>query len=179
MKIGDPAPDFSLKGVDGKTWRLEDFAGSKALVVIFSCNHCPYVVAYEGRMIDLQKEFAARGARFALINSNEDQNYPEDSFENMVRRAGEKGYPFPYLRDETQAVARAYGAVRTPHLFVFAPAGPSGWVLAYTGKIDDNWQDPDRVKEPYLKRALEALTSGKPPPVRETDAIGCTIKWKK
>lgn len=196
LKIGDPAPDFSLKGVDDKTWRLADFAGAKALAVVFSCNHCPYVVAYEGRMIDLQKEFATRGVRFVLINSNEDQNYPEDSFENMVRRAGGKGYPFPYLRDETQDVARAYGAVRTPHLFVFAKTGTvpdlpadrreaveSGlspvWRLAYTGKIDDNWQDPDRVKEPYLKRALEALTSGKPPPVRETDAIGCTIKWKK
>lgn len=174
MKIGDAAPDFSLKATDGESYSLKDFKKSSALVVVFSCNHCPYVVAYEGRMISVQKDYAAKGVQFAAINSNDSANYPEDSFENMVQRAKAKGFNFPYLRDETQEVARRYGATHTPHLFVF----DAGRKLAYTGKIDDNWENPPAVKKQYLRDALDDLIAGKPPRLAETHAIGCTIKWK-
>jgi peroxiredoxin len=174
MNHGQPAPDFSLRGVDGKTYSLQSFVDAKALVVVFSCNHCPYVVAYEDRMIALQKEFAGKGVRFIAINANDSDNYPEDSFDNMVERAKLKKFNFPYLRDESQAVAKAYGATHTPHLFVFDAARK----LAYTGKIDDNWQNATAVNSRFLHEALEDLSAGKPPRLSETHAIGCTIKWK-
>lgn len=169
------APDFSLKGTDGKTYALSSFKDAKALVVIFSCNHCPYVQAYEGRMIQIQGDYAAAGVRLAAINSNDDADYPEDSFDNMVRRARKEGFNFPYLRDDSQAVAKAYGATHTPHLFVFGPDRR----LAYTGKIDDNWRDPSAVKRHHLREALDAILAGKAPPVTETHAVGCTIKWRR
>jgi peroxiredoxin len=174
MNLGDTAPDFSLKGVDGKTYSLASFKDAKALVVVFSCNHCPYVMAYEDRMIALQKDYAAKGARFVAINANDAENYPDDSFENMVARAKEKGFNFPYLRDDSQKAAKAYGATHTPHLFAFDAARK----LAYTGKIDDNWQDAAAVKSTFLRDALDDLVAGKKPRLAETHAIGCTIKWK-
>ncbi|MDE1838237.1 MAG: thioredoxin family protein, partial [Euryarchaeota archaeon] len=133
LKLGEPAPDFSLPAVDGKTYSLHDFAAAKALAIVFSCNHCPYVQAYERRLIAVQSDYAAKLARLALINSNDAAAYPEDSFERMAERGQSLGYNFPYLRDETQRVARAYGATHTPQLFVFGPDRR----LAYTGKIDD------------------------------------------
>ncbi|MBI4424604.1 MAG: thioredoxin family protein [Elusimicrobia bacterium] len=169
------APDFSLPGVDGRTYSLASFKDAKALVVIFSCNHCPYVKAYEDRMIELQREFSSKGVRLAVINPNDASSHPEDSFEEMKRRAQSKGFNFPYLRDETQEVARAYGATHTPHLFVFGPDRR----LSYTGKIDDNWQEPSQVKRRYLREALEDLLAGRPVREPQTHAIGCTIKWKK
>lgn len=174
MQLKDSAPDFSLKAVDGKTYCLKDFGGAKALVVIFSCNHCPYVVAYEDRMVQIQKDYAAKGVRLAVINSNDAASHPEDSFPAMVKRAEEKGFNFPYLHDESQAVAKAYGATNTPHLFVFDAQRK----LAYTGKIDDNWQDPKAVKQQFLRDALDDLVVGKPVRQAFTHAIGCTIKWK-
>ncbi len=175
MKIGAAAPDFSdLPGVDGKKYALADFSSSNALVVVFSCNHCPYVQAYEDRIIALQRDFKDKGVQFIAINANDANSYQDDSFENMKKRAKEKGFNFPYLRDDSQSVARAYGATHTPHLFVFN----SERKLAYTGKIDDNWQDPSAVQHQYLRDALNALTQGKPAPTPETFAIGCTIKWK-
>src|SRR5579872_6044840 len=119
MKLGDPAPGFSLKGVDGKTHSLTDFSGANALIVVFSCNHCPYVQAYEDRMIAVQKDYRSKAVRLIAINSNDPVGYPEDSFDRMVERAQKRGFNFPYLCDETQSVARAYGATHTPHLFVF------------------------------------------------------------
>lgn len=169
------AADFKLKGTDGKTYSLDSFKDAKALVVIFSCNHCPYVKAYEDRMIEIQKDYQAKGVRLAVINSNDAENYPEDSFDDMVRRAREKGFNFPYLRDESQDIARAYGATHTPHLFVFGPDRK----LAYTGKIDDNWENPAAVKRRYLREALDAVLAGRAPNPAETHAIGCTIKWKR
>jgi len=175
MKIGEQAPDFKdLPGVDGKKYGLADFGASKVLVVIFSCNHCPYVRAYEDRIIALQKDFKDKGVQFVAINSNDAEGYPEDNFENMVKRAQQKKFNFPYLRDESQAVARAYGASHTPHIFVFNQDRR----LGYTGKIDDNWEKPEQVKKQYLKDALTALVQGKAPAEPETFAIGCTIKWK-
>jgi len=176
MKPGTRAPEFkNLPGVDGKNHSLPDFAKSPVLAVIFSCNHCPYVQAYEDRIMALQAEFKDKGVQFVAINANDATGYPEDSFDNMGKRAKEKKFNFPYLRDESQEVAKAYGATHTPHLFVF----DSNRELIYTGKIDDNWQEPKQVKRQYLREALQALVEGKKPPERETFAIGCTIKWKR
>ena len=176
LKIGDKAPEFrNLPGVDRKTHSLSDYASDKVLVVVFSCNHCPYAQAYEDRIISLQDEFGPKGVRFVAINANDDLNYPDDNFDNMVIRAEERGFNFPYLRDDSQEVARSYGATHTPHLFVF----DANRRLAYTGKIDDNWKDPAMVKHRYLREAIEALLDGRGPAEPETFAIGCTIKWKK
>lgn len=175
MKLGEQAPDFSLEGVDGKTLSLCDLAQAKALVVVFSCNHCPYVQAYEGRMIALQRDYGPKGVRLVAVNSNDSASYPEDGPEAMAARAKEKGFNFPYLRDESQSVARAYGATHTPHLFVFDRERK----LAYTGKIDDNWQDESAVRSRFLRDALDDVLAGRRPRVPETHAIGCTIKWKR
>lgn len=175
LAIGDEAPDFgALPGVDGKSYGLTDFSEHPVLVIFFSCNHCPYVQAYEDRIISLQTKFAERGVRFVAINANDADNFPADSFSAMVQRAAERHFNFIYLRDESQKVARAFGATHTPHLFVFDKARR----LRYTGKIDDNWQAPDKVTRHYLGDALAALVDGNGPAEPETPAIGCTIKWK-
>ena len=175
MDLAAPATDFSLPGVDGKTYTLDSFKDAKALVIVFSCNHCPYVKAYEGRMIAIQEDYQAKGVRLAVINSNDADSYPEDRFEKMTERSRELGFNFPYLRDDSQKTARAYGATHTPHLFVFDGERK----LAYTGKIDDDWQDATAVKQRYLQDALEDILAGKPPRLPRTHAIGCTIKWKR
>lgn len=165
---------FALKGTDGRTYRPEDYAGAKVLGVIFHCNHCPYAQAWEGRLIQAQRDYAARGAQFVLINANDPVKYPADSFEQMQQRAREKQYPFPYLFDDTQEVARQYGATRTPEIFLF----DAQRVLRYHGAPDDNYEDPRAVRQPYLRDAIEALLAGKTPPVTETKPVGCSIKWK-
>ncbi|MGA9115151.1 MAG: thioredoxin family protein [Bacteroidota bacterium] len=173
LHIGDPMPRFTgLRGVDGKTVSSGDFR-SPVLIIVFSCNHCPYVQAYEDRMMALQAEYAGKGVQLVAVNSNETRNYPEDRFELMVERARERKFNFPYLRDEDQKVADSYGATHTPQFFVF----DSGRKLQYAGKMDDNWQEPSRVKETYLRDALEALLAGRPVEVPETHSVGCTIKW--
>ncbi len=175
METGAVAPDFkNVRGVDGQIHSLSEYANSPILVVVFSCNHCPYVQAYEDRLISLQQEFKNRGVQFIAINSNDASTHPDDSFENMKKRALEKKFNFPYLRDESQDVAKAYRASHTPHLFVF----DKDRRLRYTGKIDDNWQNPSQVRERYLYDALVALTEGRLPKEPATFAIGCTIKWK-
>ena len=173
LHIGDKAPGFRLQGADGRTHDLEEFTGKPVLVVIFSCNHCPYVQAYEDRMISIKRDYQPRGVQLIAINSNDDVNYPEDSFNAMVERAKAKGFNFPYLRDADQDVAKAYGATHTPQLFVF----DQDRTLRYTGKIDDNWQNPAAVKKQYLREAVDALLQGAAPAEAETHAIGCTIKW--
>jgi peroxiredoxin len=175
MNLADQAPDFSLPGVDGKTWSLKDFAAAKALVVVFSCNHCPYVQAYEERLVALQADYAGSGVKLVAINANDASSHPEDGFDAMAARAKERAFNFPYLRDESQAAARAYGATHTPHLFVFDEKRR----LAYTGKIDDNWQDAGAVKQRFLREALDDLLAGRAPRLAQTHAIGCTIKWKR
>jgi len=174
LHSGDAAPPFSLPGVDGRMRSLSDFKDSPFLVVTFWCNHCPYVQAWEGRTIALQKEFASKGVRFVLINSNDDQSYPDDRFDRMVARAKEKGYPFPYLRDATQDVAHAYGALVTPHPMLFGPDRR----LLFQGRIDDNHSAPDRVKHRFLREALEAATAGRPIPEAELPVLGCSVKWR-
>lgn len=169
------AQPFALPATDGKTYSLETFADKKALIIIFSCNHCPYVQAYEDRMIALQADYAARGVQIVAINSNEDTHHPEDSFENMKQRAAEKKFNFPYLRDASQETAHRYGATHTPHVFLFDEFRN----LRYTGKIDDDWKNPANVQRRFLREALDAILDGKTAPEAETYAIGCTIKWKQ
>lgn len=172
LKIGDKAPDFNLIGIDDKYYSLSSF-DKQLLCIIFSCNHCPYVKAYEDRIISIQKDFE-NNLQIVAINSNDDINYPEDSFEEMKKRAKEKGFNFIYLRDAEQTIARSYGATHTPEIFLF----DSDRKLQYHGKIDDNWQNPDHVKEPYLRNAIEKLLKGEEVTVKETYSIGCTIKWR-
>jgi len=174
LKIGSSAPDFDLQGVDGKKYSLGYYKDNKALIVIFSCNHCPYVQAYEDRIKQIQEDYKSKGVVVVAINSNEDSGYPEDSFENMKKRASEKKFNFPYLRDDEQSVARAYDATHTPEIFLF----DKNKKLAFHGKIDDNWQEPKKVQNHYLKNALDELLTGKEISVPETFTIGCTIKWK-
>jgi peroxiredoxin len=173
VPMGAVAPDFDLPGVDNKRYSLKSFSDKKIVVVIFSCNHCPYVRAYEDRIIAIQRDFFDRGVALMAINSNETKNHPEDTFEKMVIRSDEKKFNFPYLRDESQQVADAYGAHYTPEIFLLDAERR----LRYTGKIDDNWQQPDAVKIRHLRDALAATLSGTSIIVPETHAIGCTIKW--
>jgi len=175
LEIGSTAPDFNLIGIDDKKYSLDSFKDKNALIIIFSCNHCPYVQAYEERIIKIQQDYADKGVVVVAINSNEDVNYPDDSFENMKKRAAEKNFNFPYLRDEDQSVARAYDATHTPEIFLF----DENRKLAFHGKIDDNWQEPDKVQSHYLHDSLDELLAGKEISVPETFTIGCTIKWKK
>ena len=175
LKIGSSAPDFNLPDIEGKKYTLNSFADKEALILIFSCNHCPYVQAYEDRINQIQNDYQSKGVIIVAINSNEDIEYPEDSFENMKKRAAEQKFNFLYLRDEDQSVARAYDATHTPEIFLFDGVRN----LAFHGKIDDNWQEPDRVQNHYLRNALDELLAGKEISVPETFTIGCTIKWKK
>ena len=174
LSPGDPAPSFSLPGVDGKTHSLTDFAGSRFLLVVFWCNHCPYVQAWESRMVDIGREYGPKGVATVLINSNDDRAYPDDRFEAMVRRANEHQYPFPYLRDASQSVGHAYGALVTPHPMLFGPDRK----LLFQGRIDDNPDHPDQVKTRYLRSALDAALAGRPIPQTQVPVLGCSVKWK-
>ena len=172
--LGMQAPDFSLKSVDGHEHSLDAMTGDNGVVVVFSCNHCPYVKAYEDRMIELAQAYQPKGVPFVLINANDPVNYPDDDFEAMQQRAQAKSYPFPYLQDDSQEIAKAYGAERTPEVFLF----DGNLKLQYHGTIDDNHEDPSAVGQTYLKDALEAVLNDETPPVQTTDPVGCTIKWK-
>lgn len=165
---------FALPGTDGAAYRPEDFAGAPVFGVIFHCNHCPYAQAWEDRLIAVQRDYAGRGVRLVLINANDPVKYPTDDFAHMKSRAEEKGYPFPYLFDETQEIARAYGATRTPEVFLFDRAG----TLRYHGAPDDNYEDSQAVQHQYLRDAIDALLSGTVPATSETKVVGCTIKWR-
>ena len=174
LAFGASAPDFNLPGVDGKKYRLFDYKNKvRGVVVIFACNHCPYVQAYEGRMIQICKDYVEKRVQFLVINANETKNYPEDSFEKMKERARLKKFPYPYLRDEDQKVAESFGAGCTPEVFLL----DSSLKLQYHGRIDDDWQEPAEPKQHYLRDALNAVLEGKPVPRPETHPIGCSIKW--
>lgn len=172
LPIGSPAPDFSLPATDGKTYSLKELSGGKAVVVNFTCNHCPYAKAYEDRFMELVRTFSPNGIAFVAINPNDENTYPDDSFEKMKERAQDRGFNFPYLRDAAQKTARAYGAVCTPHLFVII-AGKIG----YEGRIDDQWKDPAAVKHHDLHDALNAVVEGTAIPNTNTNPMGCSIKW--
>lgn len=174
LQPGQSAPDFQLPGVDGNNYSLADFDGTPLLVIVFSCNHCPYVVGSEDRMIAFHGDYAARGVAFVAINSNEAENHPTDSLEHMVERAKERNFVFPYLRDESQDAAKAYGALRTPHYYVFDGERR----LRYTGRMDDNPRHPGQEKTHELRDAVDALLAGQEPPVALTNPIGCNVKWR-
>ncbi len=171
---GFQCPDFKLPSVDGKSFSREDFAGAKALVVMFICNHCPYVQAIEQRLIDLARAYRPKGVAFVGICSNDDQEYPEDAPGELLKRWREKNYEFPYLVDESQAVARDFGAVCTPDLFLF----DSRFRLTYRGRLDDSWKNPKLVQRQELKAAIDAVLAGKPVNSLQNPSMGCSIKWK-
>lgn len=179
IAVGSAAPDFSLKSIDGTTVSLSDYANEKGVMVIFSCNPCPYVIAYEDRMIALHNEFAPQGVPVVYINANDPIQSPADSFDEMKKRAAEKNFPFPYLVDEGQKTYPAYGATRTPEIFLLKKEGEGRFVVVYTGTVDDNYQDAAAVTVPYAANAVRALLAGNNPDPATTVAIGCTIKPKK
>lgn len=172
LNIGDPIPHFKLPATDGMevdTHLIKD----PVLVVVFTCNHCPYAQAYEQRLKDLMEEFEQ--SQFILVNSNDPTDYPADSFERMKVKKEETGWSCEYCFDESQEVAKAYGALCTPHCFVFDIERN----LKYKGRIDDNWQEPNAVTEHNLHDAIQALENGDEPPTHEVNAIGCSIKWRQ
>jgi len=173
LELGAAAPDFDLPGVNGNQYSLDSFKEAGILIVVFSCNHCPAAIGSENRMIQLYKDYKPRGVAMIVINSNEDKNHPEDSFEKMKDRACEKGFEFPYVRDESQDVAKAYGALRTPHFYVFDAQRK----LRYTGRMDDNPYDETKATQHDLRNALDALLAGETPPVELTNPLGCNVKW--
>jgi peroxiredoxin len=172
--LGTPCPDFHLKAVDGKTYARDDFAGARVLVVMFICNHCPYVQAVEDRLVRLGRELGPHGAQLVGICANDAVTYPDDAFDKLAERARARNYSFPYLHDETQEVARAFGAVCTPDIFVYDQARR----LAYRGRIDDSWKDEAKVQRRDLAEAIEALLAGKAPAPNQRPSMGCSIKWK-
>ncbi len=174
-KIGDKATDFSLKNVDGKMVSLSDFKDAKGFIVIFTCNHCPFAKAYEDRIIALDKEYKTKGYPVIAINPNDAEIVPDDSYDNMIIRAKEKSFTFPYLRDETQEIANTYGATRTPHVYVLNKEN-GNLIVKYIGTIDDNYQDESAVTKTYLADAVDALLQHKAPDPDFTKAIGCSIK---
>jgi peroxiredoxin len=170
--------EFSLPNVDEKALSLADFPDAKGFVVVFTCNHCPYAIAYENRLIALHQAYAPQGYPVIAINANDPVKYPQDSFENMQLRAREKSFPFPYLFDSRQEVARAYQAERTPHVMVLQKDEEGELKEVYRGAIDDNHASEKQVKQTYLADVLDALLDGQQPPYRDTPAVGCSIKWK-
>lgn len=177
-KVGDEAADFKLKNVNNKEVSLADYKDAKGFIVVFTCNHCPFSIKYEDRIIALDKKYRQLGYPVIAINPNDAAQYPEDNFDNMRKRAREKQFSFPYLHDEAQTIAATYGATRTPHVFVLKKEA-KGNVVKYIGAIDDNSDDANAVKEKYVESAVDALVAGKEVPTNFTKAIGCSIKWKK
>jgi len=174
LQIGESAPDFRLPATDGKTCTLGDFASDPVLVVFFTCNHCPYVTGSDESTRRTAEKFAPRGVRFVAINSNSKNTYAEDDFPHMVERMRKEKFPWIYLHDETQEVARAYGALRTPHFYVF----DRDRRLIYTGRAIDNPRQAERSKTHELERALEEHLAGKPISTPVTNPIGCNVKWE-
>jgi|SRR5690554_4949202 len=177
-KIGDVATDFSLMGTDEKMHSLADYPDAKGFIVIFTCNHCPYVIAYEDRIIALDKKYKELGYPVITINPNDSSVQPEDSLDLMKVRAQEKGFTFPYLVDENQEIYPQYGATKTPHVFVLQKENEAH-IVKYIGTIDNNYEAPNDVTERYVEDAVDALLAGNEIAVKETVAIGCTIKVKE
>ncbi|MFW5658133.1 MAG: thioredoxin family protein [Bacteroidota bacterium] len=176
-EIGDKASDFKLKNVDGNYISLSDYPEAEGVVVVFTCNHCPYAQAWEQRIIDLHNDYAKKGYPVIAINPNDESIVPGDSYANMVKRAKEKNYPFPYLKDDEQEVYPKYGATHTPHFYLLDKKNDDFFVK-YIGAIDNNYKDASAVTETYLRDAIDAVIDGKKPDPQTTKALGCTIKKK-
>lgn len=173
LELNQSAPDFSLAATDAKTYSLSDFDNAQVLVIFFTCNHCPYVINSDAHTAEIASRFAPKGVEFVGINSNSPNTYAEDSFDAMVERMAEHKFPWTYLHDASQEVAKAYGALRTPHFFVFDKARK----LVYTGRAIDTPRDPSARTSNDLERALTELTSDKPVSVPTTNPVGCNVKW--
>lgn len=171
--LGTPAPDFCLPGTDGNTYCRKDFDEAQILVVIFTCNHCPYAQAVRPRIIALHDFYGELGVQFVAINSNDEAQHEEDSFEHMKEER--YNYPFPYLRDENQEVAKAFDAACTPDVFVYNAERK----LVYHGRVDDNWKDDEKVTQEDLRDALDDLLNGEQPAEEQHPSMGCSLKWKK
>jgi len=174
-KINDVATDFKLKNIDGAMVSLSDYKDAKGFIVIFTCNHCPYSVAYEDRIVALDKKYKPLGYPVIAINPNNPKSYPEDSYDNMKVRAKEKGFTFPYLVDEGQLIYPQYGAKKTPHVYVLEK-NAKGNIVSYIGAIDNNYKDASAASEKYVEDAVNALLKGEKVPKEVTKAIGCSIK---
>jgi peroxiredoxin len=171
--MNEGVPAFALPGTDGRSHAVTDYADANVLVLIQTCNHCPYAQAWEGRINAIASDYASRGVRVVAISSNDATSHPEDSFPEMVARAAAQGYVFDYLYDEDQSVARALGAERTPEVFVY----DAGRALVYHGAVDDS-RDSEAVSSHYLRDALDAVLAGETPAPSKTPAVGCTVKWR-
>jgi peroxiredoxin len=175
LQLGDTAPqrDVKMKSVDGRERSLNDVAGTQGTLVIFTCNHCPWAKAWETRIVELGNTYSARGIGVIAVNANDPAAHKEDGFEPMVQRARERGFQFPYAVDANSTLAKAFGATRTPEVYLFDARG----TLVYLGTIDDNAEDAAAVKQHYLRDGLESVATGKPVQVKETKALGCGIKF--
>lgn len=172
-EMGSDIPDFRLPAVDGKTYSLQDFKNGQPLVVMFICNHCPYVQAIEDRLIQLGLDLKSLPANLVAICSNDEESHPEDNFANLKKRWQEKNYSFPYLHDKTQEVAKKFAALCTPDFFVY----DKNLKLAYRGRLDNSWKDAGKVTQRELFEAVRLLSQGKPAPQAQTPSMGCSIKW--
>ena len=177
-EVGDYAADFSLKNVDGEMVSLANFKEAEGFIVTFTCNTCPYSVMYEQRIIDLDDKYASQGYPVIAINPNDPNKSSGDSYDKMVERSSEKNYPFPYLIDESQEVARNFGATNTPHMYILKKEGEK-FRIAYIGTIDNNPKDAGKATQHYADDAMKALLSGTEVEVSKTKAVGCSIKWKE
>jgi peroxiredoxin len=177
-EVGDEAADFKLKNIDGKMVSLSDFKSAKGFIVVFTCNHCPYAKKYEDRIIELDKKYKAQGYPVIAINPNDPNVQPEDGYQQMIERAKQKGFTFPYLVDEGQKIYPQYGATKTPHVFVLKKENGKN-IVKYIGAIDNNYDNPNDVSEYYAQDAVNALIKDEPVKMTKTVAIGCTIKVKK
>ena len=174
VPLGTKVIDFDLPGTDDKNYSLGSFKDKKVLVIIFMCNHCPYVIAVLDRIIAIQNDYADKGIQLIGINPNDTVNYPEDSFENMKKIVKERNIPFPYLIDESQDIAKKYDAVCTPDIYVYGKER----TLLYRGRIDDIWQEESKVTKRDLRDALDAILKGNPVSEEQVPSMGCSIKWK-
>lgn len=179
--IGEDAPAFNLKNIDGSMVSLDSYMADESIngvIVVFTCNHCPYSKLYEDRLVALDKEFKGQGYPVVAINPNDPAAYPEDDFAHMKKRAKDKGFTFPYLLDETQEIAEAYGATRTPHTYLLQK-DDDRFEVVYVGAIDDNPKQAESVEVMYVNDAIQNVVDGKRVETNYTKAIGCSIKWKK
>jgi peroxiredoxin len=174
VTIGSLAPEFELPDTDGRLHATFDGSAAPATVIVFTCNHCPYALAWHDRIMETARDYGERGVRFLAINSNDAERYPRDSYEAMRQRVAAEDWPIPYLHDETQEVARAYGAKVTPDLFVF----DADRRLRYRGAPDGDYDDSQQRAQ-WLRDALDAVLAGGAPPRSETTPVGCSIKWKR
>lgn len=176
--VGDYAEDFNLKNVDGKMVSLKDYSDAKGFIVVFTCNTCPYAKMYEQRIMDLDQKYSSKGYPVIAIMPNDENKVPGDSFDEMKKRSDEKNYSFPYLKDETQDVAKAFGATKTPHVFVLNNVDDK-YKVEFIGAIDDNPKSASSVSTKYVEDAVDALLDGKKVPKTTANAVGCSIKWSE